>query len=85
MDGFQFLVKLEAGGISLSEDIFIVMHTASLLPDHKKKADTNYKGKIKGFVHKPLQEQYIRETISSVMSRSQKEEQTTFTDKFPGK
>ncbi|AHM58787.1 response regulator receiver protein [Flammeovirgaceae bacterium 311] len=65
MDGFQFLDKLEARGISL-KDIFIVMHTASMSPEHKKKAETLYGEKLKGFVQKPLQAEFIKDAICKI-------------------
>ena len=65
MDGFQFLDKLEAAGVSL-KDVHIVMHTAAMRPEHKEKAETTYKEKLKGFVQKPLQAEFVKETISRV-------------------
>ncbi|WP_224996995.1 response regulator [Cesiribacter sp. SM1] len=67
MDGFQFLDKLEAGGVPL-KDVSIVMHTASMSPEHKKKAETLYSEKLKGFVQKPLRPECIKEAISRVKS-----------------
>lgn len=65
MDGFQFLDKLEAGGISM-KDVSIVMHTASMSPEHKKKAETLYGEKLQGFVQKPLKPEFGKEAISRV-------------------
>ena len=65
IDGFQFLDKLEAGGVPL-EDVPIVMHTASMSPKHKKKAETLYGEKVKGFVQKPLRPEVVKEAISRV-------------------
>lgn len=65
MNGFQFLDKLEAGGVPL-KDVSIVMHTASMSPEHKKKAETLYGEKLKGFLQKPLRPEFVKEAISRV-------------------
>lgn len=72
LNGFEFLDKLESLGISLTEDVFIVMHTASLLLVHKHKAQTLYKSKLKGFVQKPLQPQIVVDAITQIKKSNQK-------------
>ena len=61
----NFLINWKLGGVSLKE-VPIVMHTAAMRPEHKEKAETIYKEKLKGFVQKPLQAEFVKETISRV-------------------
>jgi CheY-like chemotaxis protein len=65
INGFQLLDRLEALNIPLS-CLNIVMHTASLHPEHRWKAQNLYSGKITGFVIKPLTEEFVKEIIKEV-------------------